>query len=250
MNGIKYIREKSNFTKNALAERLGVTRQTVSLWERGTRHPDKKHLNWLCDFYGVEEKWFGELSEEDMEVLKGMKMYRHYDGDKEYYTFIPEIDGWAEISIPSGELEDMLDERYAESLKKKKEFMQRIERYLQYESPNKVCLFDKILVAERGMSEINRFLDLMDTVQEVGRDGIFLKVPFRYEIYTVLYAMMVASGHYSTAEIKEIYGNDFKTEYGIQIDEDHLNELAMLMTRHWKARKEGEIERLRHIQKH
>ena len=74
MNGIKYIREKSNFTRNALAERMGVTRQTVTLWERGVRRPDKNHLKWLCVFYGVEEKWFGELSDADMAILKEMKM--------------------------------------------------------------------------------------------------------------------------------------------------------------------------------
>ena len=104
MNGIKYIREKSNFTRNALAERMGVTRQTVTLWERGARKPDKKHLKWLCDFYGVEEKWFGELSDADMEILKEMKMYRHFDGDKEYFSFIPENGGWGEIRVACGEL--------------------------------------------------------------------------------------------------------------------------------------------------
>ena len=56
MNGIKYIREKSNFTKNALAERMGITRQTVTLWENGARKPDRKHLQWLCEFYGIDGK--------------------------------------------------------------------------------------------------------------------------------------------------------------------------------------------------
>ena len=74
MNGIKFIREKSNFSRNALADRMGVTRQTVTLWERGVRRPDKKHLKWLCDFYGIEEKWFGDLSDEDMLILKEKKM--------------------------------------------------------------------------------------------------------------------------------------------------------------------------------
>ncbi|MCR5705087.1 MAG: helix-turn-helix transcriptional regulator [Eubacterium sp.] len=34
MNGIKYIREKSNITQYWLAERIGVTRQTVTQWEK------------------------------------------------------------------------------------------------------------------------------------------------------------------------------------------------------------------------
>ena len=55
MNGIQFIREKSNISRNALAERMGVTRQTVTLWERGVRKPDKTHLRWLSDFYGIED---------------------------------------------------------------------------------------------------------------------------------------------------------------------------------------------------
>lgn len=106
MNGIKYIREKSNFTKNALAERMGVTRQTITLWEKGVRKPDYYHLQWLCDFYGLQEKWFGELSEIDLQVLNKMPMYCHWDGDKEYFSFAPVED---EISIKCGELVQRCD---------------------------------------------------------------------------------------------------------------------------------------------
>ncbi|MCI5901811.1 MAG: helix-turn-helix transcriptional regulator [Blautia sp.] len=240
MNGIKFIREKSNFSRNALAERMGVTRQTVTLWERGVRKPDKSHLKWLCDFYGVEEKWFGELSDDDIMILKVMKMYRHYDGEKEYFSFIPEKDGWAEISIPCGELDDLLDERYANVLKKKKNFIQHIENYLEckYNSKydDKVCLFDKICTAERGMKDIERYLTLMETVQGVGTEGSFLKVPFRYEIKTVLYAMMVASGQYTAEEIKSMYEIDFE-EGGLHIDSEYMAKLIELMRNHWTTYK-------------
>ncbi|MBR5931022.1 MAG: helix-turn-helix transcriptional regulator [Lachnospiraceae bacterium] len=246
MNGIKYIREKSNFTKNALAERIGVTRQTITLWEQGVRKPGKEHLKWLCDFYGVEEKWFGDLSEEDMDILKEKKMYRHFDGDKEYFTFIPEIDGWAEISIPCGELDAMLDEKLASTMKKKKDFLKRVDDYLKYERPQNVSLFDKILVAERGMNDIECFLDLMGMKQKVGEEGDYLKIPFRYEIKTALYAMMVASGKCSIEEIKEANESDFKKDYGIRVDEDYLNELAEFMRKHWTDRRDGEIKRVTH----
>jgi transcriptional regulator with XRE-family HTH domain len=253
MNGIKYIREKSNFTRNALAERMGVTRQTVTLWERGVRKPDKNHMKWLCDFYGVEEKWFGELSDADMAILKEMKMYRHYDGDKEYFSFIPDKDGWAEIRIACGELEGMLDEKYADTLKKKKEFMKHVEDYLvcKYSGKSKdvnVCLFDKITTAERGMKDIERYLTLMDTVQGVGSEGTFLKVPFRYEIKTALYALMVASGQYTAEEIKSQNAIDFE-DMGLQIDSDYMDELITVMTKHWNDYKYPEIERMKELRK-
>ncbi|MCR5012162.1 MAG: helix-turn-helix transcriptional regulator [Lachnospiraceae bacterium] len=59
-------REKSNISKSDLAGRMEVTRQSVTLWENGKRKPGTKHLEWLSRFYGIDEKWFGDLSEGDM----------------------------------------------------------------------------------------------------------------------------------------------------------------------------------------
>ena len=248
MNGFRFIREKSNFSRNALADRMGVTRQTVTHWEQGIRKPNKKHLEWLANFYGIEEKWFGELSDDDLMILKEKKMYRHYDGDKEYYSFIPEADGWSEISVLCGELEDMIDERYANTIKKKKDFMHYIEKFLQYDGENKACLFDKITVAERGMRDIKSFITLMDTVQWVGTEGSYLKVPFGYEIKTALYAMMIASGQYSIDDIKSMYAMDFE-EDGPHIDDEYMNELIEVMRRHWTESKNSEISRIEGIRK-
>lgn len=244
MNGIKYIREKSNLSQNALAERLGVKRQTVTLWEKGVRKPGRKHLQKLSEFYGIEGEWFDELSEEKLKLLKEKWMYRHFSGDKEYYTFIPEIDGWNEISIRCGDMEVMLDDRYAETVKKKKAFMRRVEQYLQYEPKNKnnAYLCDKIMTAERGMRDIDTFLSLMALVQKVGEEGTYLKVPFRYEIKTVLYAIMVASGKCSLEEVKKEYEDDFLTKTPL-IDEDYLEELIAAMSRHWSDERDGWIRR-------
>lgn len=244
MNGIKYIREKSNFTKNALSERMGVTRQTITLWEKGVRKPDKQHLKWLSDFFGITEKWFGELSEEDLLTLNKMRMYRHYDEDKEYFSFIPVE---REISIDCGELESMLDEKYASVQKRKKDFMNRVDQYLQMPSTKKAYLFDKVITAERGMKEIENYLNLMDTVQNVGKEGSFLKVPFRYEIKTALYAMMVASGQYSFEDIKKIYADEFREDNCCGVDEEYLKELINQMQGHWNSVKSCESERINRI---
>ena len=91
MNGIKYIREKSNISKSELAGRMGVTRQSITLWESGKRNPRTKHLKWLADFYGIDGKWFSELSEDDLFALNKMRMYQYIDCDKEYYIFVSVI---------------------------------------------------------------------------------------------------------------------------------------------------------------
>lgn len=240
MNGIKYIREKSNFTKNALAERMGVTRQTITLWEKGVRKPDYYHLQWLCDFYGLQEKWFGELSEIDLQVLNKMPMYCHWDGDKEYFSFVPVED---EISIKCGELEGMLDEKYSDTIKKKKEFINRVNQYLCLPGNNKEYLFDKIVTAERGMKEVNMYLDLMDTVQSIGTENRILKVPFRYEIRTALFAMMIASRQYSIDDIRALYTDEFADGNCCGVEEEYLEELADMMSQHWNSIKTSQLEK-------
>ena len=244
MNGIKYIREKSNFTKNALAERMGVTRQTVTLWENGARKPDRKHLQWLCEFYGIDGKWFGDLSDDEMETLNDMNMYRHYDGDKEYFNFIPEIDGWAEPCFTVRYVDTMIDDRYAETMKRKKAFMQDVERFLRYECRNgKPYTCDKIVTAERGMADIECFIELMNTVHGVGTEGLYLKVPFRFEIKTAIFALMIVSGQYSKEEIMSKYSIFFE-EDGLSVDREFFDELIEMMGRHWNDNKTRLIEQM------
>lgn len=240
MNGIKFIREKSNFSKNALAERMGVTRQTITLWEKGVRKPDYNHLQWLCDFYGVQEKWFGELSEQDLHILNEMPMYSHWDGDKEYFSFAPVEN---EICIKCGELEVMLDEKYADTLRKKKEFINRVNQYLCLPGKNQEYLFDKITTAERGMKEVNMYLDLMDTVQGIGAEDRILKVPFRYEIRTALLAMMIASGQYSIDDIRALYEDEFTDGQCCGVEDKYLEELADMMSQHWNSIKNFHLEK-------
>ena len=49
----KYALAKRNITQKQLAESLGVTKQTVSLWERGLRAPDFSKLDPIADYFDV-----------------------------------------------------------------------------------------------------------------------------------------------------------------------------------------------------
>ena len=53
MNGIKCIRERCNISMSELADRIGVTRQTISLWERGKSLPDIKAVIKMTEIFGV-----------------------------------------------------------------------------------------------------------------------------------------------------------------------------------------------------
>ena len=47
------LRKRSGLSQEALAEKLGVSRQTVSRWELGTAQPELGSLLPLCRLFGV-----------------------------------------------------------------------------------------------------------------------------------------------------------------------------------------------------
>ena len=53
-SNIKKLRTGQGLTQDQLAERLFVTRQTVSNWERGASQPDLEQLEAIAAALGVE----------------------------------------------------------------------------------------------------------------------------------------------------------------------------------------------------
>ena len=52
-NQIKKYRQSINLTQEELAEKIYVTRQTVSNWEYGKNYPDLNSLIMLCDLFNI-----------------------------------------------------------------------------------------------------------------------------------------------------------------------------------------------------
>lgn len=50
---LKSLRESKGFTQDELAEKVGVTKQAISQYERGVRRPDFDTLSALCDLFNV-----------------------------------------------------------------------------------------------------------------------------------------------------------------------------------------------------
>lgn len=48
-----YLRKKNKITQEELADKLGVSRQSVSKWETGEAYPETEKLIDLCDIFGV-----------------------------------------------------------------------------------------------------------------------------------------------------------------------------------------------------
>ena len=76
---IHYCRKKEGLSQEALAEKLGVSRQAVSKWETGDAVPEVGKLLLLADAFGVTTDWL--LSEN--EPQKENKSAKTIDSDTE-----------------------------------------------------------------------------------------------------------------------------------------------------------------------
>ena len=62
---LKELRIKTGISQSKLAERVGVTTQTVSLWERGLRYPNDTALSKLSDHFNVHVEYLTGESDDD-----------------------------------------------------------------------------------------------------------------------------------------------------------------------------------------
>ncbi len=83
-NNVFYYRKKFGITQEALAEKLDVTRQTVSRWETDNAFPDMEKLLVLCDLFECDMEILvrGDAEEENSRSRKAdLEAYdRHMNG--------------------------------------------------------------------------------------------------------------------------------------------------------------------------
>ena len=85
---IKRLRKEKDLSQEMLAERLGVTFQAVSRWERGESYPDITMLPALASFFDItldELMGMSKAKEEAeiQEIISRLQEYdAHYEGDK------------------------------------------------------------------------------------------------------------------------------------------------------------------------
>lgn len=50
---LRSLRRQNNYSQQELADKIKVSKQTISQYERGIREPDFEYLNALCDIFNV-----------------------------------------------------------------------------------------------------------------------------------------------------------------------------------------------------
>ena len=64
---IKNVRKESGLTQDAFAERLSLTRNYISLMEKGDRVPSDRTISDICREFSISEKWL-RYNEGDMKI--------------------------------------------------------------------------------------------------------------------------------------------------------------------------------------
>lgn len=72
-NRLVQLRKEHNLSQEALAERLGISRQAVSKWERAEASPDTDNLIMLAKLYGISLDALLLLEETSKEMEEGFK---------------------------------------------------------------------------------------------------------------------------------------------------------------------------------
>lgn len=88
MNGLKLIRTMCNYSQTALAEKLGVTRQAINMWENSRKPIPESRRTELCVLFGIPvSEWLDDVDEDTFNEIRSLPMYKRFDSDAEHFSF-------------------------------------------------------------------------------------------------------------------------------------------------------------------
>lgn len=74
---LQFYRNRKEMTQEQLAEKMGVSRQTISKWEAGTSYPEMEKLLLLCDLFSCSMDTLMRGVAEELEVEDNQKHRQH-----------------------------------------------------------------------------------------------------------------------------------------------------------------------------
>lgn len=202
MNGLKFIRTRCNLSLSEVANVLGVSRQQVSAWENGVKPISENRLNQLEKYFGVEHKYFFEISEEDKEFLISKGLYRRQDTDKECYCFSKQGDMEKDLkfrpfSYP--DFEESLDEQMIHAKKRKNATMEGIENVMGYfGKPD--TIIEEITAINRGCTVYDALTTYLNKMPE---ENPGLRMQYYNMARNILFALLIANGLMSQEELEK-----------------------------------------------
>lgn len=154
MNGLKYIRERCNFSLGELSTELGISRQVLSRWENGNQPIPPARKQQLSSFFGVDASFFGEISEKQIAILVKKALWKT---PQEKYTYVPSGDRQAYF-FPTDYTPVDVQLRAAEQ--KCKAIVEDVESAVRGTIGE--SLLDKIVAINRGEATFRRVLTVFE----------------------------------------------------------------------------------------
>lgn len=226
MNGLRIIRIRCNLSINEIAGILNVSRQLVSAWENSRKEISPKRLQQLSEFFGIDECFFGKITEEQIQQLneKAMFLFRYHD--KDIFKYKPDEDvkdiNQVMVCFRNNE-ETSLSEEYNKLKKQQEDTIERIDTFIG----KKLGHMESKMMRMINYTKIyGEFADLIESIDE---QKTHLKVPYRFEIIDVLDAMRLAFGLLD----EETVSGYRKSNNFVGRDNDHIFKLAEVIRNHW-----------------
>lgn len=229
MNGLKYIRVRCNLSLNDLAECIGVTRQALSTWENGKKEIPEQRRKQLAEFFGIDQRYFGEISEKEKIILLKKAMFRYDHNGRESYQYKPQDKAKDGENMQIYFLPDTrisMDEKYMLAQKKKQEILEKTEDIIKW-SDHAGSISSQIACINRGCNIYGMTNDLMEMMRNM--EKMILKMPFYYELMSVWKAMLLAYGLVEQEEISS--GEQSEAHWGE--DTEWIIRLAKQIRKHW-----------------
>lgn len=63
-NVLKQLRLNNKWTQDELADRLGISRSAISMYERGEREPDFETLEMIADFFNIDMNYLHGMTDQ------------------------------------------------------------------------------------------------------------------------------------------------------------------------------------------
>ncbi|MCC8046576.1 MAG: helix-turn-helix transcriptional regulator [Clostridiales bacterium] len=237
MNGLNFIMVRCNVSVKEVSDILGVSQQEIDLWKNGKQPVPEEQKSQLAEYFGIGKEYFGEISEEQKQVLLEKAMFRYFKDEKEYYTYKPCLEGDRNrmiVCFPE-EREISLDEEYVQVEKQLKSTLEKASDIIRDHDRGR-GIMDKVGAIRRGCKLYDAFNQIMDekSKQEPGN-----RVMYYDEIKSIVQAILLAQNLMSVEELPEEHPElEYlgKREWTIS--------LAKLFSEHWNEQKKLSREHL------
>ena len=101
---IRTLRKNKGYSQEKLADMLGVTKQTVSQYERGVRKPDVHTIEALCDIFNVSSDYLLGMADRTIRLVGEDDLAKLDTSDESGYYYDPETAALAQELYDNKEL--------------------------------------------------------------------------------------------------------------------------------------------------